>query len=313
VATPTRTDLPAVVAEICDAHARLVEGVLPGFLEGLYLHGSLGFDAEFHGGSDIDFVATVSREPAAAETEALRSVHAELTRRWPAPAYDGFYLVETDLARRPEDVTVAPGVLHEWFDTSPHCDVKQITWRELRDHGVTMRGKDLRDILIRSDDTELHASTRENLDTYWRPQLEAMKHHPREASLPQAAEWGGLGAPRLLHLLTTGRPTSKSGAGRWALEAFPHHREILEEALRVRERPGEPSTYDADPDRRRRDLIALMTQVVADGVAMTSPPPAIRSARPEPTLLPGSAPPAGGSDATDGVNRGRAGHHGLGS
>ena len=68
-----------------------------------------------------------------------------------------------------------------------------------------MRGTELRDLTIWSDDTALHASTRENLDTFWRSQLEAMEHHPREASLPQAAEWGALGAPRLVHLLVTGR------------------------------------------------------------------------------------------------------------
>ncbi len=96
-----------------------------------------------------------------------------------------------------------------------------------------------------------------------------MAHHPREASLPQAAEWGALGAPRLHHLLATGRPTSKSGGGRWALESFPEHREVVLEALRVRERPDAPSTYAADPARRARDLTALMADVIADGVART--------------------------------------------
>jgi hypothetical protein len=42
--------------------------------------------------------------------------------------------------------------------------------------------------------------------------------------------------------------------------------------LRVRECPDEPSSYAAGPGRRRRDLIALMGEVIADGVARTSPP-----------------------------------------
>jgi hypothetical protein len=66
-----------------------------------------------------------------------------------------------------------------------------------------LRGKDLRDIEIHDDPIALRAATRANLDTYWRAQLEAMEHHPREAS--QAAQWGGLGAARLVHLLVTGR------------------------------------------------------------------------------------------------------------
>lgn len=256
---------------MCDAHAALLDARLPGLLEGLHLHGSIGFDGEFHAGSDIDFVAVTSRRPTPADVEVLREVHAELARRRPEPDHDGFYVVEGDLGGSPGDVPEGPGVLHQWFDVGRHGDVKEITWRELRDHGVTMCGKDIREVSIYSDDAALFAATRDNLDTYWRSQLEAMAYHPREASLPQAAEWGGLGVPRLVHLLVTGRPTSKSGAGRWALDAYPGHREIVEEALRVRERPDAPSTYAVEPDRRRRDLLALMTELIGDGVAMTGP------------------------------------------
>jgi hypothetical protein len=271
-ASPARHELPEVVRSVTAAHVELLGERLPGLLEGLHLHGSIGFGGEFFAGSDIDFVAVATRRPTEADIEVLRQVHAALDRRWPEPAYDGFYIIESDLAGRPQDVPEGPGVLHQWFDVGTHSDVRHITWRELRDHGITLRGKALRDLQIWSDDSALHASTLENLDTFWRSQLEAMEHHPREASLPQAAEWGALGAARLVHLLVTGTQTSKSGAGRWARGAYPHHREIVEEGLRVRERPDDPSTYAADPDRRRRDLVALMTEVIADGVARTSPP-----------------------------------------
>ena len=40
----------------------------------------------------------------------------------------------------------------------------------------------------------------------------------------------------------------------------------------MRERPDDLSTYATDPGRRRRDLVALMTEVIADGVAITAPP-----------------------------------------
>ena len=119
---------------------------LPGLLDGLYLHGSIGFDGEFHGGSDIDFVAVTSRRPTDADIEVLRDVHAEIGRRWAEPDYDGFYVLESDLAGSPDVVPEGPGVLHQWFDVGTHADVKHITWRELRDHGITLRGKDLRDL-----------------------------------------------------------------------------------------------------------------------------------------------------------------------
>ena len=280
-----RAALPAVVAAVTDAHLALLDDALPGLVVGLHLHGSLGFGGEFFGGSDIDMVAVTSQRVTAGEVEALRRVHAELGRRWPTPAYDGFYVTTDDLRARPEEVPAAPGVLDGWFDVGTHGEVSHITWRELRDHSITLRGGVPPELGIWSDDAALHEATRHNLDTYWRRQLEALAHHPREAALPQASEWGALGAARLHHLLVTRRPTSKSGGGHWALEAFPAHAEIAREGLRVRERPDDPSSYAADPARRARDLIALMADVIADGVSRTELPASL--AQPDVPAPPG--------------------------
>lgn len=260
--------LPDAVTAVCEAHAALVDEAAPGLLAGLYLHGSICFDGEFFAGSDVDFVATLTRRPGEADVEALRRVHAELDKSGERPAYDGFYLLETDLAGPPEAVPPTPGVLGGWFAVGRQGDQILVTWHELAERGITLRGRDLHDLPIHQDAVGLRESTRANLAGYWSTQLEALRHHPREAALPWAAEWGGLGAPRLHHLLSTGRLTSKSGGGRWALEAFPQHREVVEEALRVREHPDGPSSYAGDPARRGRDLIALMTDVIDDGLAL---------------------------------------------
>lgn len=259
--------LPDAVSAVCAAHAALVDEATPGLLDGLYLHGSICFDGQFFAGSDVDFVATLTRRPDEADVEALRHVHAELGKAGPGPAYDGFYLLESDLAGSPEAVPPTPGVLDGWFAVGRQCDQILVTWHELAERGITLRGRDIRDLPIHLDAAALRSATLANLEGYWSSQLEALRHHPREAALPGAAAWGGLGAPRLHHLLATGRLTSKSGGGRWALEAFPQHREVVEEALRVRERPDDHSTYANGPARRGRDLIALMADVIDDGLA----------------------------------------------
>lgn len=298
-----RSTLPAVVRAVTDAHLALLDDALPGLVVGLHLHGSLGF-GEFFGGSDIDMVAVTSRRVTGDEVEALRRVHAELGRRWPTPAYDGFYVTTDDLRARPDEVPAGPGVLDGWFDVGTHGDVSHITWRELRDHSITLRGNAPRELGIWSDDAALHEATRHNLDTYWRRQLEVLAHHPREAALPQAAEWGALGAARLHHLLVTRRPTSKSGGGHWALEAFPAHADIAREGLRARERPDARSSYAADPVRRVRDLTALMADVIADGVGRTDLPE--RRDEPDPAHPTDAAHPTDPAQPTDATDpRGR--------
>ena len=254
---------------VCEEHAALADHALPGLLDGLYLHGSLCFEGEFFASSDVDFVATLTRRPGAADVEALRRVHAELGRAGERPDYDGFYLLESDLEGPPDAVPPTPGVQGGWFSVGRQGDQNLVTWHELAERGLTVRGKEVGGIPIHQDAAALRTATWANLDGYWRSQLEALRHHPREAALPGAAEWGALGASRLHHLLATGRLTSKSGGGRWALRAFPqHHLEVVEEALRVREHPDGHSTYANDPARRGRDLIALMTVVIDDGLAL---------------------------------------------
>ncbi len=81
--------------------------------------------------------------------------------------------------------------------------------------------------------------------------------------------WSVLGVSRLHHLLATSRLTSKSGAGRYALTAFgPQWHRIIEEALRARERPGDVSSYDGDPEARGRDTAAFTVMAVESGLAL---------------------------------------------
>ena len=63
---------------------------------------------------------------------------------------------------------------------------------------------------------------------------------------------------RLHYLLTTGQITSKCGAGEWALTLCePEWRRLLEECLRIRNRPDRPSLY-RNPATRRRDALQFM-------------------------------------------------------
>ncbi|HYQ32089.1 MAG TPA: aminoglycoside adenylyltransferase domain-containing protein, partial [Lapillicoccus sp.] len=69
---------------------------------------------------------------------------------------------------------------------------------------------------------------------------------------------GVLGVTRVHYMLTTGRVTSKCGAGEWALTVCePEWRRLLEECLRIRNRPTKASLY-RDPFTRRRQALAFM-------------------------------------------------------
>ena len=145
-----------------------------------------------------------------------------------------------------------------------------MTWHELARHGVVVRGPELHEIEIWTDSKVLRQYTHDNLRSYWQEQAGALQQFPDEAAKPDIVAWFVLGVSRLHHLLATDQLTSKSGAGRYALDAFdaPWH-PVIREALVVRETGGTTGEYDADPDRRGRDTIAFAQMAVQDGLSLS--------------------------------------------
>jgi hypothetical protein len=121
------------------------------------------------------------------------------------------------------------------FRRADRSDVNPVSWHELARHGIAIRGGELSDDNVWTDDAALRAYSHANLTSYWNRVLEQLRQHPVEAAAPEAASWCVLGVSRLHHLLATGMLTSKSGAGRYALTTFdPRWRSIVLEALRAR-------------------------------------------------------------------------------
>jgi uncharacterized membrane protein len=121
-----------------------------------------------------------------------------------------------------------------------------VEWTTLARHGVTVRGPKPAEIGVHADPEELREWVRGNANTYWRQQFMA---YPDDLLVDAGLAWGVLGISRLHYSLVTGDVTSKTGAGHHAIEAFPEHRPIIEEALRHR---STPPARPEHPDRPRQ-------------------------------------------------------------
>jgi hypothetical protein len=226
---------PAEVRQVCDTYLSMVDEVAPGLVEGLYLHGSLGFGEWYAGRSDVDFVAVTSHRPDPDTVRLLRDVHDRVAETFPRPAYDGFYCTWADLARPTSSCPDVPCTLGGGFEEQGRLDVNPVTWHELAWHGETVRGPRLDDVEIWTDLRVLREYSHGNLSSYWQKQADAIGQFPAEASKPEIVTWFVLGVPRLHHLLATDRLTSKDGAGRHVVDAFGEGWRILAaEALSYR-------------------------------------------------------------------------------
>ena len=258
---------PLEVRQVCGTYLSLVDEAAPGLVEGLYLHGSLGFGEWYAGRSDVDFVAVTGRRPDAAATALLRDVHDRLGETFPSPFFDGCYVTWGDLARTPFDCPDVPCTLGGRFEGTARVDVNPVTWHELAGHGETLRGPRPADVELWTDGRVLRAFTHRNLSDYWADKVAALARFPAEAARPEVVAWFTLGVPRLHHLLATDRLTSKDGAGRHAVAAFGEKwRVLVAEALSYRatgERVG------VLPDEELAAQLAEFSRLVLrDGLAI---------------------------------------------
>jgi hypothetical protein len=205
---------PRDVEQVTALFLDLVDEAAPGLVEGLYLHGSLGFGEWYAGRSDVDFVAVTAERPTPQQVRMLRDVHARVGETFLQPPFSGFHATWADLARPSYECPEVPCVLDgDWRDQGSF-DVNPVTWHELAWHGVHVRGPQLGDVGLWTDLQALMEYSHRNLEEYWAEQLAALRKYPDEAARPDLVCWFVLGVPRLHHLLATGRLTSKDGAGR---------------------------------------------------------------------------------------------------
>jgi hypothetical protein len=261
--------LPDQVTEVTSRFLAAIDERAPGLMEGLYLHGSLALTGEFFPGSDIDFVAVLRARPGDAELAALAAAHEAVSTARPRPLFEGIHLVRADLAGPPDECPDLPFFHEGTFGRAGRFEINPVTWHELARHAVVLRGPALTGQDVWTDDRVLWDFTRGNLRSYWARVAELQTALPERAGLPEVTSWCVLGISRLHHLLATGSMTSKSGAGRYALTAFgPRWHPIVQEALRARERPQEPSGYP-DGVTRGQDTTEFTVMALQAGLALT--------------------------------------------
>src|SRR5262245_26468597 len=113
--------VPAELVAALGEYLEVVDDVAPGVVEGLYVVGSAALGDWHAAHSDVDIVA-VTAEPATEEdAAAIRTAHAALLARQPAPSIDGPYVAWGDLVVEPATGLHRPWVLDGRFHHDGDC------------------------------------------------------------------------------------------------------------------------------------------------------------------------------------------------
>jgi hypothetical protein len=204
-------------------YLEIIDAEMPGFLEGLYVVGSyaLGDWNERH--SDIDIIAVTAEPAADAEAGVLRTVHALLAERQPAPHIDGPYVAWGDLPVAPATGLHRPWTLDGRLHHDGECfEINPVTWHTLAAYGVTVRGPaaETLDVWLSVEDRVRFVLG--NLASYWSDVAASLAQAPDDRRFDgESLQWCALGALRLHHTAFTGDVISKTGAAGYGLETAP--------------------------------------------------------------------------------------------
>lgn len=265
------------VSTTVSAYLKAVDTALPGLVAALYIGGSVPLgDFQPHE-SDIDFFAVTTRRP---DTDALAEVHASLGRALPQPHFDGLYVTWEELAAGPVAHHTGPHAFQHRFAASGGFERNPVAWHILASHGMTVRGPAVSDVDVWTDDSALLDYCRTNLDTYWRPQHQEIHRQLAaatvgdDAAMRFAAAYCVLGVPRLHYTLTTGETTTKTGAGEYARQVWPHWTPVIDECLRFR--AAQPTGH-AYPDTTAllADALDFTAHVIDNACALRAPVPSM--------------------------------------
>ena len=241
------------------------DDLIPGVIQGLYVVGSAVLD-DWQPSSDIDIIAFLPEAPTDDQVKLLEQAH-DLTKQ----ATDGVFVDGPRLLWR--DVTMPPTALRRpWtLDGEFHYDdgcfeLNPVMWHTLANHSVAVRGPDRSKLEVAVSDPALRRFVIENTSSYWRSVAagvaDAAGEQSRTTFAVETTAWCVLGIARMLFTVRTGAVTSKTGAGRWAAEELPQHRELIYHALAIR--AGEVTAPD---NRETAQAVASYLLDIADVIS----------------------------------------------
>ena len=150
------------------------------------------------------------------------------------PSVDVLYATREDLGRDPSGLSLSCSLGGE-FRSEGAFEANPVAWRVLSKRAIAVRAARLDERDVWFDADVLRRWNVANLDSYWSEWLQrARAEVATEARVRHeyGMQWLVLGVPRLHYTIATLEVTSKTGAGRYALEVAPTqwHR-VLEAAI----------------------------------------------------------------------------------
>jgi predicted nucleotidyltransferase len=245
--------IPESVRPLLNEYLQRLAAELPDLPLGIYVHGSIAYDAFCEQTSDVDILVVTARECAAEELGRLARMHADLRGAWPRRKLEVSYVPEAD-CRRPHPESAPP---HPYHHQNPYLDTGEFhdsgifdfnhplwaanLWWMVKTRGITLLGPEPEALGIPVSAADIVATSRHLLETYWpdwlRPSKELLKLHDAFQ-----VDWVVFGTLRAYYTLRERDITSKPGAAEYGMAHLPRRwHGLIRSTLERRASPVEKS------------------------------------------------------------------------
>lgn len=207
-----------------------VESIFGENLVGIYLMGSLTYGDFNPGRSDIDLVVVLMKAASGKDIEQLKELHARVEKIFPVckKRIESQY-VPIDFFRK----TLPPKEPRPYYGEgtfyaeAPYGNEWLINVAMLYEYGMTIYGRDFREIVSELDYDVVRRASARDLLAEWVPKID----DPEYLNHPHYQAYAVLNVCRILYTVLNGALASKSTSAKWVNARFPEWRELVEAAL----------------------------------------------------------------------------------
>ncbi len=227
--------IPEVICPLLQAYLDQLNQQLPGFVQGIYLHGSIALDAFDEARSDIDTLVVISRIATEDDIQKLTVIHQTIASQYSRLLLECSYVQAVDLGQ-PESAIRPHPIYHEnVFEPAGNFDTSPVTWWLLKHKGIALLGAEPQELPFKADWDAVLDYMRENINSYW---ASFTNHPPRmiRSLTDDGVVWIVLGVLRQYYSFKEKDITSKVGAGEYALKHLPTEwHNLIQDALDIRQ------------------------------------------------------------------------------
>jgi predicted nucleotidyltransferase len=235
------------IQEFLKFYKELLLEVLPTErVHGIYLYGSLAFDAFDPDTSDIDFITVINGRIGKKTEELLKLVHLRSNAHSFGSRMDGCYVPYDQAGKVYREIEEYPFFAEGKFHKG-HYDLNYITWWTLQNKGVVVYGEPISALNLDIKWEDVQKTLTYNLNTYWKEKLERNMCFFYDDWI----EFGVITLCRILLSLEYRNIFSKKEAVAKAQTLLPsRYHPILLEGLRIRTNPQSDSYYHSKEIRK---------------------------------------------------------------